>query len=98
MAVFGVGLVGFVTVERGRQNAFIDFQLFRNMNLSGTLFLGFSQGNAGGFVGDVLHMTGRQDNVPVRSGAAIALTATLVCALLAALVAAVAVPKGKQQD
>lgn len=62
------------------------------------LFLGFSQGNAGAFVGDVLHMIGRQDNIPVRSGAAIALAAMMVCALLAALVAAVAVPKGKQQD
>lgn len=63
-----------------------------------SLFLGFSQGNAGAFVGDVVHMIGRQDNVPIRSAAAIALAAMLVCALLAALVAAIAVPKGKQQQ
>lgn len=63
-----------------------------------SLFLGFSQGNAAHLVGDVIVMTGRQDNLAVRQAAMIALAAMLVFALLAALVAAIAVPKGKKQD
>ncbi|MDO5500211.1 MAG: MFS transporter [Propionibacteriaceae bacterium] len=61
-----------------------------------SLFLGFQQGTSGNFVGDVLEMTGRQDNVAIRQAAAIAIGAMLVFALISALVAAVAVPKGKK--
>lgn len=62
-----------------------------------SLFLGFSQGDAAHFVGDVIVMTGRQDNVAIREAAAIAIGAMLIFALLAALVAAIAVPKGKKE-
>lgn len=63
-----------------------------------SLFLGFSQGDAAHLVGDVIVMTGRQDNIPVRQAAMIAIAAMLVLALFAALVAALAVPKGKKEE
>ncbi|WP_432558940.1 MFS transporter [Granulicoccus sp. GXG6511] len=63
-----------------------------------SLFLGFQQGTSGNFIGDVLEMTGRQDNLAIRQAAAIAIGGMLVFALIAALVAAVAVPKGKKED
>lgn len=62
------------------------------------LFLGFQQGTSADFVGEVMQMTGRQDNVAVREAAAIAITSMLFFALAAAVVAAVAVPKGREQD
>jgi DHA2 family multidrug resistance protein-like MFS transporter len=60
------------------------------------LFLGF-QGIEGRALGYVIEMTGRQDNLPVREAAMVAIGAMLVFALIAALVAAVAVPKGRKQ-
>lgn len=63
-----------------------------------SLFLGFSEGSAGHFVGDAITMIGRQDNIAIREAATIALGAMLIFALIAAAVAAVAVPKGKEQD
>jgi DHA2 family multidrug resistance protein-like MFS transporter len=60
------------------------------------LFLGF-QGIEGRALGYVIEMTGRQDNLPVREAALVAIGAMLVFALIAALVAAVAVPKGRKQ-
>ncbi len=61
------------------------------------LFLGFSQGTTR-VVGDVVHMIGRQDNTAVREAAMIALGAMLALALIAALVAAIAVPKGREEE
>ncbi len=64
-----------------------------------SLFLGFSQaGDSAHVIGDVIQMTGRQDNIAIREGAMIAIGSMLVFALIAALVAAIAVPKGKKQD
>ncbi|MDO5681729.1 MAG: MFS transporter [Propionibacteriaceae bacterium] len=62
-----------------------------------SLFLGFS-GADHTILGDVIHMEGRQDNIAIREAATIALGAMLVFALIAALVAALAVPKGKKQE
>ncbi|XVX19357.1 MFS transporter [Actinomycetota bacterium] len=62
------------------------------------LFLGFAEGHGADFVGDIITMTGRQDNVAIREAAAIAIAAMLVFALVAAAVAAIAVPKGKEED
>lgn len=61
-----------------------------------SLFLGFSQGTAGHFVGDTIQMIGRQDNIAVREGASIAIGAMLLFALAAAAVAALFVPRGRQ--
>lgn len=61
-----------------------------------SLFLGFSSGKSGSFVGNILHMAGRQDNVAIREAASITLFAMMAFALAAAAIAAVFVPKGKQ--
>lgn len=60
-----------------------------------SLFLGFSESDSAHVVGEVIEMVGRQDNVGIREAGTIALGAMLVCALLAAAVAAIAVPKGR---
>ena len=63
-----------------------------------SLFLGFSGSDAGNVVGYVVEMVGRQDNIAIRQAAMIAIGAMLLFALAAAVVAALAVPKGRQED
>lgn len=62
------------------------------------LFLGFSKGHGPDFVGKMITMTGRQDNVAIRQAAAVAIAAMCGCALVAAGVAAMAVPKGRESE